>query len=65
MKNIEWVCEIFDMKWHQLFSILLEKLRHFGGNIVDPEKKNKQYLDQLGAMKDDQMMNQCTEDNGV
>jgi len=28
MKNIEWVCEIFDMKWHQLFSILLEKLRH-------------------------------------
>ena len=30
MKNIEWVCEIFDMKWHQLFSILLEKLRHLG-----------------------------------
>jgi hypothetical protein len=32
---------------------------------VDPEKKNKQYVDQPGAMKDDQMMNQCTEDNGV
>jgi hypothetical protein len=30
MKNIEWVCEIFDMKWHQLFSTLLEKLTIWG-----------------------------------
>jgi len=36
-----------------------------GGNTVDPEKENKRHSDQLGAIKDDQMMNQCTEDNGV
>jgi len=54
-KNIDRVCKILDTlkSWPP------------GGNTVDPEKENKQYSDQLGAMKDDQMMNQCTEDNGV
>ena len=41
------------------------KIETPGGNTVDHGQENKQYSDQLGAMKDDQMMNQCTEDNGV
>jgi hypothetical protein len=28
------------------------------GNAMDPEKEDKQYSNQLGAKKDDQMMNQ-------
>ena len=51
-------------KWHQHFSTLLETLTTWG-NTVDLEKENKQYSNQLGAMKDDQMMNQWTEDNVV
>jgi hypothetical protein len=39
---------------------LLEKLTTWG-NIVDPEKENKQYSDQLGAKKDNQMMESMNE----
>ena len=63
-KNIDWICKILDKNdintfWHSL------KSWPPGGNTVDPEKENKRHPDQLGAIKDDQMMNQCTKDNGV
>jgi len=54
--------------WHEMTSTLLNtpwKIETPGGNTMDHGYENKQYSDQLGAMKDDQMMNQCTEDNGV
>jgi hypothetical protein len=37
------------MKWHQLFSTLLEKLRHVGEKQWTLKRKNKQYSDQLGG----------------
>jgi len=45
-------------KWHQFFSTLL------GAIQWTSENENKQYLNQLGG-RDDQMMNQWTEDNMV
>ena len=63
-KNIDRICKILDKNDNNISRHSL-KSWPLGGNTVDPEKKNKQYLDQLGAMKNDQMMNECTEDNGV
>ena len=63
-KNIDWVCKILDKNDINISRHFL-KLGPLRGNTMDLEKKNKQSLDQLGAMKDDQMMNQWTEDNVV
>ena len=63
-KNIDWVWKILDKNDINISRHFL-KLGPLRGNTMDPEKKNKQSLDQLGAMKDDQMMNQWTEDNVV
>jgi hypothetical protein len=63
-KNIDRICKLFDINdiYTSRHSL---KRRPPRGNTMDPEKENKQYLDQLGARKDDQMMNQWTEDNVV
>ena len=51
-KNIDWVCKILDKNDINISRHFLKR-GPLGGNTVDPEKKNKQSLDQLGAMKDD------------
>ena len=56
-KNIDQICKILDKNDINIS-------RHFlkswppGGNIVDLEKENKQYSDQLGAKKNQMMSRQ-------
>ena len=47
-KNIDWVCKILNRNDIN-FSRHSLKNQPPGGNIVDPKKNNKQYLDQLGG----------------
>jgi len=56
-KNIDWTCKILDRNNINTSQHYLKSWAA-GGNTVDHDKENKQYSDQLGANKDNQMMNQ-------
>ena len=56
-KKINWVCKVLNRNDIDT-SLSFLKSWVAGGNTVDLERENKQYLNQLRAKKDNQMMNQ-------
>jgi len=63
-KNIDRICKILDKND---INISRHSLKSWppGGNTKDPERETRSIQISYEAMKDDQMMNQCTKDNGV